>query len=607
NFLDDDAKWKLIINTVEKDLKKQLEQMKDMEQLFHGNLDPDPWYRRKLIPVINKNNIEFNFYVMLKGLLLRLDHSASAGVCAEIKSSNYSSKQLDDFMIKKRKKEIKPDDIWQKQHVMNYLDSNVIFQAGTGQGKTEFALYWLNGSKAFYTLPIRTSVNAMYTRLRKTFDSNEIGLLHSDNKLYLLQNDKDDGITDSISVADESRQLSMPITVSTADQLFTAVFRYPGYEKIYSTLAYSKLVVDEIQSYNPDMVAAILKCLADLSKIGCKFCMITATLPEMYLEYIKNNTDVKIADSKFKDSPRHRLKLIDGSIDDNEAITLIEKLNREYDKVLVIANTVKMSIRIKKLLDERRIESSLLHSRFIYEDRNKKENDEKFGILNAKKGLWITTQVVEVSVDIDFDIMVTEISTIDSQVQRWGRIWRNREDRYKKDIPNIYITKKPSDNGKIYDESIVEKTLSEIEDNTKNTLSDKCEYSMIQNIFNIKNMENSNYKKKFDKSIKMLEEYNYAVESKTEAQRLFRDISDISIIPTSVYKQNKEKLDESINNLDNKEKRLQSLVNLKMKSVSIPYYAFKDIEPVILNENYKIKRADVKYSFDFGVELKSYK
>lgn len=598
-FINDDSQWKSVSDVVEKDLKKQLEQIKDMEEFFHENLDPSPYYRRKLYPIINKKDAEFNFYVMLKGLLHRADHSASAGVPVEIKSSNYSSKQLDYYMTNV----VRSNNIWQKQHVMNDLDSNIIFQAGTGQGKTEFALYWLNGSKAFYTLPIRTSVNAMYTRLKNTFDSNEIGLLHSDNKLYLSQNNVDEGITNSLTVADESRQLSMPITVSTADQLFTAVFGYSGYEKIYATLAYSKLVIDEIQSYNPDMVAAILKCLIDLSKMGCKFCVITATLPQMYLDYLKNNTDVKTPDSKFNTHPRHKLRLIDGSIDNDETITLIEQLSKKYDKVLVISNTVKMSVRIKKLLNEKKIKSSLLHSRFIYEDRNKKENDPEIGILKTKKGLWITTQVVEASVDIDFDVMVTEISTIDSQIQRWGRIWRNRTEKYKEEEPNIYILKNPSDDGNIYDESIVEKTLSEIDNNTKNTLSDNDEYIMVQNIFSIKNIENSEYKRKFDKSIKMLDEYDYEVESKTDAQKLFRDISTTSIIPTNIYAQYEKELSESISGLNSKEKRLQSIANLKMKSVAIPYYIFKNMKYETLDERYKIIRADVNYSFDFGVDL----
>jgi CRISPR-associated endonuclease/helicase Cas3 len=323
----------------------------------------------------------------------------------------------------------------------------------------------------------------------------------------------------------------------------------------------------------------------------------------MYLDYLKSNTDVKIPDSKFNDCPRHRLKLIDGSIDNEETITLIKKLSEKYDKVLVITNTVKMSIKIKKLLNEKKVKFSLLHSRFIYEDRNKKENDPQIGILKTKKGLWITTQVVEASVDIDFDVMVTEISTIDSQIQRWGRIWRNRNEGYKKEEPNIYITKKPSDGGNIYDESIVEKTLSEIDDNTKDTLSDKDENAMVQNIFDIKNIENSDYKRKFDKSIKMLEEYNYEVESKTDAQKLFRDVSTISIIPTNIYTQYEKELSESIKGLNIKESRLKSIANLKMKSVAIPYYAFKNMKYKTLDERYKIIHADVNYSFDFGVDV----
>lgn len=52
-------------------------------------------------------------------------------------------------------------------------------------------------------------------------------------------------------------------------------------------------------------------------------------------------------------------------------------------------------------------------------------------------GIWITTQIVEASLDVDFDYLFTEMSTLDSLFQRFGRCFRSRH--YKKEEPNVYI------------------------------------------------------------------------------------------------------------------------------------------------------------------------
>jgi len=63
-----------------------------------------------------------------------------------------------------------------------------------------------------------------------------------------------------------------------------------------------------------------------------------------------------------------------------------------------------------------------------------------FGVFGAfLKVILVATQVVEASVDADFDFMVTEISPIDSQIQRWGRVFRSRDDEYTAKSPNIVI------------------------------------------------------------------------------------------------------------------------------------------------------------------------
>ena len=107
--------------------------------------------------------------------------------------------------------------------------------------------------------------------------------------------------------------------------------------------------------------------------------------------------------------------------------------------MLVICNTVKKAQQlykeIKQKIPEEEISGvknnvNLLHSSFIKKDRTKKEE----AILNLGKGeneteygLWICTQVVEASLDIDFDILITELSDLNGLFQRMGRCYRKRE------------------------------------------------------------------------------------------------------------------------------------------------------------------------------------
>lgn len=76
-------------------------------------------------------------------------------------------------------------------------------------------------------------------------------------------------------------------------------------------------------------------------------------------------------------------------------------------------------------------ELNLFHSRYIRQDRKKLEKeirrfgktycDEKHKILDCQNGIWISTSLVEVSLDIDFDYLFTELSELNGLFQRMGR------------------------------------------------------------------------------------------------------------------------------------------------------------------------------------------
>ncbi len=244
---------------------------------------------------------------------------------------------------------------------------------------------------------------------------------------------------------------------------------------------------------------------------------------------------------------------------------------------------------------------------FTYEDRDFKENDELEGILHCQKGIWITTQIAEVSLNIDFNVMVTEISSIDSQVQRWGRVWRNRGEAYTDSEPNVYVTLTASDNGHIYDKDLVRLTQYELCKWDSSLLSDNAEYTLVQTVFSDQSLEGSKYISKFYMSLRMLEKYNFCVDTKGEAQRLFRHISNITIIPSEVYFRDQKQIDDAIAIFDNRKverfTRLKSLLLIRKKSVAVPYYYLNEIRTWSLNTDYGITIADMKYSFETGVEL----
>ena len=333
-------------------------------------------------------------YCIMKGLLHRLDHCSSAWIPVEDETKDEISKFVEEFM---KKQNFEPNDL--QQFAKANQDKNVIVIGSTGMGKTEGALLWSNHDKTFFTLPLRISINAIYDRIKETIGYEHVGLLHSTAIDYL--DDKNE--ENEFEKIEQARNLYEKFTTCTIDQIFPFVFKYRGYEKIYATLSYSKVVIDEIQAYSPEIVAVILKGLQMINNLNGKFMVMTATLPRIYKEKLEE-MGIKFEYNEFiKDTIRHKIQLVDlGIEEDLEEI----KENSKNKKVLIIVNTINKAIEIyQKLKDEDVQNVNLLHSRFIQSDRSEKErNIKEFSKNRDEVGIWITTQIVEASLDIDFDM-----------------------------------------------------------------------------------------------------------------------------------------------------------------------------------------------------------
>ena len=537
----------------------------------------------------------YNEYCLMKGLLHRLDHCSSAWIAVEDQTKDEIADFVKEFM---KKQNFKENDL--QQFAEKNQDKNVIVIGSTGMGKTEGALLWSKDDKTFFTLPLRISINAIYDRIKDIIGYRHVGLLHSTALDYLDEKNEED----EFNKIQQARNLYEKITTCTIDQIFPFVFKYRGYEKIYATLSYSKVVIDEVQAYSPEIVAVLLKGLQMINNLDGKFMVMTATLPRIYREKLQE-MGIKFEYNEFiKDTKRHKFEIIDKSI--NEDIDEIKEKSKNK-KVLIIVNTINKAIELYKFLKNEGVEKvNLLHSRFEQEDRSEKERDIKeFSKQKDESGIWITTQIVEASLDIDFDMLYTEMSTLDSLFQRFGRCYRSR--KYEGKEPNIKIhIKETSGVGYIYDKEIHQKSIELLQDYNGQILEEKTKIDLVDKLYSKEMLQNTDFYKKFNEAFRVLDNIIDYDTSKNDAQRILRNINNIDVIPKIIYDNNLNLFEEYSKESDKKKKyelkrRIDKLF-ISISSSNKKKLGNLIIECPYIKEKYII---DTKYDNEIGLLLEN--
>ncbi|KAI4447158.1 hypothetical protein C823_001677 [Eubacterium plexicaudatum ASF492] len=273
-------------------------------------------------------------YMLVKGMLNKFDWTVSAGYADAEKTSDRNEKKLCG-RIQTAIKQMRPA----QQFMMQNTQRSVIMTAPTGSGKTEAALLWLNGEKGFYTLPLKVSSNAIYQRIREKYEYEDVALLHADSMNSYLKAAQE--LEDGYRNFEQAKLFSYPLTVCTVDQLFRFVYKALGTEIFAATLKYSKVVIDEMQSYSPRVVAALIFGLSEIKRMGGKFAIITATFPPVFEYFMKKSgllegTDYISGDfSGSASESRHRIRMAEGDFEWD----FIKKEAGEK-KILIICNTV---------------------------------------------------------------------------------------------------------------------------------------------------------------------------------------------------------------------------------------------------------------------------
>ena len=552
--------------------------------LFRNNV-----YTGKYIPDSNA----WKEYLLIKGLLNKFDYTVSAGY-----------ENAEKFL---NGKELRPA---QKFMKMN-RDKNLIVIAPTGSGKTEASLLWMNGEKSFYTLPLKVSSNAIYLRIKENYEYKDVALLHSDAMaVYLREYNGNEDIGEKY---ERSKMLSQPLTVCTVDQLFRFVYRALGTEIFAATLKYSKLVLDEIQAYEPRVIATIIYGLKMIQEMGGKFAIITATFPPVLKYFMEQYGLVEGKQYIFKDFtgkeyqvekyPRHKVEIRHSEMNLDEI-----RLRGKNRKVLVICNTVSKAQKLYKKLEGENV--WLLHSKYIRRDRAFLERKIMGFSESGESGIWITTQIVEASLDIDFDILYTEMCTADSLLQRMGRC--NRKGRYCPNEANIVVfdNRNGVSEGKrrsVYEDKLYDRSLELLSKYEHILFSEDKKTAYMNEVYSVDGVKETIYFENIQKDLKLFSEIHPTEYSADEAE--VRDIRSVTIVPENVYVENQNLFEYGVEFLKkpNMSREARSLIKSKLENLTLSLNLYQkfpaevDRTTIGLSENRKITdihRAQYNYEFD---------
>lgn len=543
--------------------------------------------------------------VLIKGLLHKCDYSASGGYVSEY-PNDFLESGLDRLGYR-----------WNdlQNFCINHRNKNIIAVAQTGMGKTEAGLLWIGNHKGYFVLPLRTAINAIYHRIvadqqkkivtEKLYE--RVALLHSSSLSYylgMMDNSETEmtGIDREDFDVEEYRNRglkhSIPLNIATMDQLFDFVFKYQGYELKLATLSYSKIVIDEIQMYDSDLLAYLLMGLKRICELGGKIAILTATLAPFVEDELNKAIPGLIKQSFFDNTLRHNIlvKAEELSVTDVLNQYKTNKALAKGNKILVICNTVKKAQEIYEKLSEADMVSKdelfLLHSKFTRGDRAEKEAAIKdFGktydaddqTVDIQNGIWVSTSLVEASLDIDFDYLFTELQDLNSLLQRLGRC--NRKGVKPTEVTNCFVYTVINENLFIMDNrGFIDRDIFNISKealgNWNGPITEAEKLALINENLTTEKLKNSNYYQAY------IEKCNWIATIKPYQLKQddikLRNILTAEIIPSPVFDAHREEILELAEKINHPQTNTKEKMALKEKlyaySLSVESYHAKNYE-----------------------------
>jgi CRISPR-associated endonuclease/helicase Cas3 len=405
--------------------------------------------------------------LLLRGGLMQADHAGAGGVAI---ATGLPRQPLRHFVA---------EPYAYQQRMRAQRSQGVLLMSPTGSGKTEASLAWAFQQpvrRLFYLLPYRASINAMQRRLEQFFQP--VGLWHgrATTALYrrfLEENNPglpasdDSGIAANAArraraAAQAARLYGVPALALSPYLLLAALYQLKGYEATLANCSGATFIVDEIHAYQPERLAMLVCLLRWLQRqFQARLCIMSATLsPQLIAELATtlNLKPVKAGKALYARFQRHRLRLAEGDLAYH--LDTISDQARQGMRVLVTVNTVKRARRIAQELRALGHDVLLLHSRFNGRDRWQRES-RLAAMLRQPEGapVVVSTQVIEVSLDVSFDTLHSDPAPLDALIQRLGRVNRRGE----RPLADGFIYTQPTgedDRYPIYDVALVQAALA---------------------------------------------------------------------------------------------------------------------------------------------------
>lgn len=339
-----------------------------------------------------------------------------------------------------------------------------VIESGMGSGKTEAALslaYELMRKKEadgiYFALPTQLTSEKIYDRLNlflnKIVDEPDPQaiLIHSDSWLdWTLDTPDENGNFKSNGswFQTKKRALLASFGAGTVDQALLAEIRVRHNALRAFALAGKVVIIDEIHSYDAYTGSILTKLIGDLRRWGCTVILLSATLTSEACRLFAQMKEIPQDNAypRILINDQDRITIIplqppvfcevSMNMTENEDDVLNDAILRAKagEQVLWIENTVHHSQEIFRKITARapELEAGLIHSRFPaciraeHEDYWTRVLGKNGADMRSRNGrILIATQVLEQSVDVDADLLITRIAPADYLFQRIGRLWRH--------------------------------------------------------------------------------------------------------------------------------------------------------------------------------------
>jgi CRISPR-associated endonuclease/helicase Cas3 len=302
--------------------------------------------------------------------------------------------------------------------------------------------------------------------------------------------------------ANRKRGLLAPFGVGTVDQALMSVLQVKHVFVRLFGLAHKTVIVDEVHAYDTYMSTLLEQLLRWLAALGSSVVLLSATLPDAR----RRSLVQAFAEGAGEDEPRvphavyprltsyvagsgarsatvetsersqkrvaiEWLNQVDdlGNLDNVALGRYLREMLQDGGCAAVVCNTVRRAQDVFTALkpffpgdaDDGSPQLDLLHSRFLLKDRQTRERRvlERFGPPSGPReqpsegrrpdrAVLVATQVIEQSLDIDFDLMVTDMAPVDLMLQRSGRLHRHLVRRPSRlECPILGIVQRPVGSG----------------------------------------------------------------------------------------------------------------------------------------------------------------